>query len=50
MNYWISQGGLIQDFIKHYPPKDYLNPNDETVPTILKKYLSKAPSGTTGFK
>jgi hypothetical protein len=49
MNYWISQGGLIQDFIKHYPPKDYLNPNDETVPTILKKYLSKASSGTTGF-
>jgi hypothetical protein len=46
MNYWVSKGGLIQDFIKYYPPKDYLNPNDKTVPSILKKYLSKSSSGT----
>ena len=41
MNYWITRGGLIQDFIRQYPPRDYLNPNDSTVPTIIRPYLKQ---------
>lgn len=36
MNAWINKGGLAQDFIKHFPPKSYLNPSDPTVPAYLK--------------
>ena len=39
LNHWTSNGGLIQDFIKYYPPKDYLNPNDPTIPNILRNYI-----------
>jgi hypothetical protein len=39
LNHWTSNGGLIQDFIKYYPPKDYLNPNDPTIPSILRNYI-----------
>ncbi|MCL4405234.1 hypothetical protein M1295_01500 [Patescibacteria group bacterium] len=51
MNYWTTQGGLIQDFIKQYPPKNYLNPDDSTIPTIIKPYLKSTatvifPTGT----
>ena len=48
MNYWTQQGGLIQDFIKQYPPKNYLNPNDPTIPEIIRPYL-KTSSATAIF-
>lgn len=37
MQHWIQSGGLEQDFLKQYPPKNYLNPSDSTIPSTLKK-------------
>ncbi len=48
MDYWTQKGGLVQDFIKQYPPKNYLNPNDPSVPTVIKPYL-KTSSATVIF-
>lgn len=39
---WKKDGGLEQDFYKNYPPKNYLNPSDPTVPQYIKDMLKKA--------
>ncbi len=36
LSHWTTSGGLIQDFTKQYPPKNYLNPKDPLVPGFLK--------------
>ncbi len=33
---WIKNGGLIQDFLKEYPPIKYINPSDASVPVYLR--------------
>lgn len=47
---WQKQGGTISDFIKEFPPKDYINPTDnDQVPTYFQnptKSKTAAP-GTT---
>lgn len=35
-DYWASQGGLIKDFVGKYPPKNYINPEDNK---LLPAYL-----------
>jgi len=38
---WKKDGGLEQDFFTQFPPKNYLNPNDASVPTYIREKLSK---------
>lgn len=38
---WKKDGGLEQDFYKNYPPKNYLNPSDPTIPQYIKDMLKK---------
>lgn len=38
---WKKDGGLEQDFFKQYPPKNYLNPNDGSVPQYIRDMLKK---------
>ena len=38
---WKKDGGLEQDFFTNYPPKNYLNPNDATVPSYIRAKLDK---------
>lgn len=49
---WTKAGGLPKDFTRYFPPKTYLNPNDDSVPASLKATLPKAKSplssGVTG--
>lgn len=33
---WKNLGGLPQDFIKYYPPKLYVNPENKTLPAFLR--------------
>jgi hypothetical protein len=33
---WLSKGGVLEDFIKTYPPKNYINPDNEWLPTFLR--------------
>jgi len=44
---WIDAGGLSQDFFSQYPPKNYLNPNDDSIPTYIKDKL-KSTSSSSG--
>lgn len=39
---WKEDGGLEQDFFTQYPPKNYLNPNDDSVPTYIKDKLKSS--------
>lgn len=45
-----GQGGLPKDFFAKFPPKDYLNPNDETIPDAMKGKLKSSddPLGLFG--
>lgn len=36
---WKNDGGLEQDFFSQFPPKNYLNPNDTSIPTYIKDKL-----------
>lgn len=36
---WKKDRGLEQDFFTQYPPKNYLNPNDPTMPNYIKDKL-----------
>lgn len=33
---WIANGGLPQDFLKYFPPRLYVNPNDASLPASLR--------------
>lgn len=37
---WKKDGGLEQDFFTKYPPKNYLNPRDTSIPTYIREKLS----------
>lgn len=41
---WVANGGLLKDFIAKFPPKNYVNPKDESVPIFLRPAVSKAKS------
>lgn len=41
LNAWKKDGGLEQDFFKNYPPKNYLNPNDASIPQYIRDMLKK---------
>ena len=41
---WKADGGLEQDFFNYYPPKNYLNPNDPTIPQYIKDKLKATDS------
>lgn len=43
-NYWTTHGGNITDFLKTYPPKDYVNPANTQLPSYLRS--STKTSGT----
>lgn len=45
---WTSQGGLGDDFVKQYPPKTYVNPDNRTLPKYLQSATGKAPASSTG--
>ena len=32
---WVGAGGLLKDFLKKFPPKNYVNPANETLPSFL---------------
>ena len=36
---WKNKGGLEQDFYTNFSPKNYLNPNDPTIPQYIKDKL-----------
>ncbi len=42
---WQADGGLAQDFFTKFPPKNYLNPKDTSIPTYIQDKL-KASSTT----
>jgi hypothetical protein len=42
---WISNGGLLKDFLLKYPPKDYVNPENTWLPPFLLPPKPKADSG-----
>lgn len=33
---WIQEGGMLKDFLSTFPPKNYVNPADTTLPSFLK--------------
>lgn len=33
---WVQSGGLLKDFLSTFPPKNYVNPADTTLPSFLK--------------
>ena len=35
-NAWISNGGIINDFISKFPPKNYINPANNWLPPVLR--------------
>ena len=35
-NAWISNGGIINDFISKFPPKNYINPANSWLPPVLR--------------
>jgi LysM repeat protein len=39
---WKNKNGLEEDFFSRFSPKNYLNPNDPTVPQYIKDKLKKA--------
>lgn len=44
-NDWVSHGGLPKDFISKYPPKDYINPDDNaTLPAYLRSSIKGGSS------
>lgn len=44
-NDWVTQGGLPKDFISKYPPKDYINPDDNaTLPAYLRSSIKGGSS------
>lgn len=43
---WKADGGLEQHFYKNYPPKNYLNPNDPSIPQYIKDMLKKQTEET----
>lgn len=36
---WKADGGLEQDFYKKFPPRNYLNPNDKSIPQYIREKL-----------
>lgn len=42
---WIDKKGLAQDFFSQYPPKNYLNPNDASVPKWIRDKLKTTSIG-----
>lgn len=45
---WKDDRGLEQDFFTNYPPKNYLNPNDQSIPSYLRDKLKVESDG--GFE
>lgn len=41
---WKKDGGLEQDFFTQFPPKNYLNPNDTSIPQYIKDKLKATSS------
>ena len=41
---WKKDGGLEQDFFTQFPPKNYLNPNDTSIPQYIKDKLKASSS------
>ena len=33
---WVGAGGILKDFLSKFPPKNYVNPANETLPTFLR--------------
>lgn len=33
---WVNAGGSVTDFLKEYPPKNYVNPDNTWLPTFLR--------------
>ena len=44
LNSWMADGGLQQGFFTQFPPKNYLNPKDSTVPQYNKDQLKSTTS------
>ena len=47
-NEWVTQhNGLASDFFKYFPPTNYINPNDPTVPQQIKIALKKPANSSS---
>lgn len=52
---WVAHGGLIKDFLAVHPPKNYVNPANNTLPVYLRstkptaKQIEKATEGDNLF-
>lgn len=38
---WVAQGGNIGDFLREYPPANYINPANSDLPPVLRSPASK---------
>ena len=47
---WQADGGLLADFLKLCPPKNYTNPDDDSLPSYLRDKNSSSDSGSNPFK
>lgn len=45
---WIEAGGLLNDFLKTYPPKNYVNPENTWLPAVLRTG-SKSSTSDSGI-
>lgn len=45
-NAWLGKGGKPQDFISQFPPKQYVNPANNTLPTNLRSATAKKATST----
>lgn len=45
---WISNGGLLKDFLTKYPPKNYVNPANTQLPPVLRTGKASSTSSSGG--
>lgn len=45
---WINSGGTTAGFIKQFPPKYYINPENQTLPTYLRSKIVAPKASDTG--
>jgi len=43
---WVDNGGLLKDFLRTYPPKNYVNPANTWLPPFLMPATKKNTSST----
>lgn len=44
---WVNNGGLLKDFLAKFPPKNYVNPENDWLPIFLRPTVVKSKTKST---